>query len=69
VRHVLGNCPYREAVAQHQSLVRTLHRGMTQGMLDRLNRTAKLADFVATDPYRAGCLIDVTLAQTGRRGS
>jgi predicted ArsR family transcriptional regulator len=67
VRYVLGNCPYREAVAQNQPLVCTLHRGMTRGMLDRLDRTLKLADFVAKDPYSAGCLIDVTLARTGRR--
>jgi predicted ArsR family transcriptional regulator len=69
VRYVLGNCPYREAVAQNQPVVCTLHRGMTKGMLDRLDRTAKLADFVAKDPYRAGCLIDVTLAPAGRRGA
>jgi predicted ArsR family transcriptional regulator len=69
VRYVLGNCPYREAVAQNQRVVCTLHRGMTQGMLDRLDRTAKLADFVAEDPYRAGCVIDVTLAQDGRSGA
>jgi predicted ArsR family transcriptional regulator len=63
VRYVLGNCPYREAVAQNQPVVCTLHRGMTKGMLDRLDRTAQLADFVAKDPYTAGCLIDVTLAR------
>jgi predicted ArsR family transcriptional regulator len=61
VRYVLGNCPYREAVAQNQPVVCTLHRGMTTGMLDRLDRTAKLVAFVAKDPYAAGCLIDVTL--------
>jgi predicted ArsR family transcriptional regulator len=67
VRYVLGNCPYREAVAQNQPVVCTLHRGITQGMLDRLDRPPKLADFVAKDPYSAGCLIDVTLAPTGGR--
>jgi hypothetical protein len=65
VRYVLGNCPYREAVAQNQRVVCTLHRGMTKGVLDRLDRTATLANFVAKDPYSAGCLIDVTLAPTG----
>jgi predicted ArsR family transcriptional regulator len=69
VRYVLGNCPYRDAVAQNQPAVCTLHRGITQGMLDRLDRRAKLADFVAKDPYLAGCVIDVTLAQGGRNGS
>ena len=67
VRYVLGNCPYRDAVAQNQPAVCTLHRGMTKGMLDQLDRTAKLADFVAKDPYSAGCLIDVTLTRTARR--
>jgi predicted ArsR family transcriptional regulator len=66
VRYVLGNCPYRDAVAQNQPVVCTLHRGMTMGMLDTIDRTAVLADFVAKDPYTAGCLIDVTLAQAGR---
>jgi predicted ArsR family transcriptional regulator len=68
VRYVLRNCPYRQAVVQNQPVVCTLHRGITKGMLDGLDRTAKLADFVAKDPYSAGCLIDVTLAATGRRG-
>jgi hypothetical protein len=68
VRYVLGNCPYREAVAQNQPVICTLHRGITRGMLDRLDGTARLADFVAKDPYSAGCVIDVTLAPTGRRG-
>jgi predicted ArsR family transcriptional regulator len=68
VRYRLGNCPYREAVAQNQPVVCALHRGMTEGMLDRLDRTAKLADFVAKDPYSAGCLIDVTLERAGRGG-
>jgi predicted ArsR family transcriptional regulator len=67
VRYVLGNCPYRDAVAQNQPVVCTLHRGMTKGMLDGLDRTARLADFVAKDPYEAGCLIDVRLARSGRR--
>jgi predicted ArsR family transcriptional regulator len=66
VRYVLGNCPYRDAVAQNQPVVCMLHRGMTKGMLDRLDRTARLADFVAKDPYEAGCLIDVRLARDGR---
>jgi predicted ArsR family transcriptional regulator len=63
VRYVLGNCPYRDAVAQNQRVVCDLHRGITQGLLDQLDPAAHLADFVAKDPYRAGCLIDVALAQ------
>jgi predicted ArsR family transcriptional regulator len=59
LRYVLGNCPYRDAVRQNQPAVCTLHRGITSGLLDRLDPTARLADFVAHDPYAAGCIIDV----------
>lgn len=59
VRYVLGNCPYRDAVAQNREAVCNLHRGITQGLLDRLDPKARLAGFVAKDPYEAGCLIDV----------
>jgi predicted ArsR family transcriptional regulator len=58
-RYVLGNCPYREAVRENQPAVCSLHRGITQGLRDRLDPDAALADFVARDPYRAGCLIEV----------
>jgi predicted ArsR family transcriptional regulator len=62
-RYVLGNCPYRDAVAQNQAAVCSLHRGITAGLLDRLDPAARLADFVAKDPYAAGCVIDVALPQ------
>jgi predicted ArsR family transcriptional regulator len=57
-RYVLGNCPYRDAVAQNQELVCNLHRGITAGLLDRLDPAARLSAFVAKDPYEAGCLIE-----------
>ena len=60
LRYVLGNCPYRDAVRQNQPAVCTLHRGITSGLLDRLDPQARLADFVAKDPDTAGCVIDVT---------
>jgi predicted ArsR family transcriptional regulator len=60
VRYVLGNCPYRDAVAQNQALVCNLHRGMTAGLLDRLDPAARLSAFVPKDPYEAGCLIEVS---------
>ena len=59
LRFVLGNCPYREAVRQNQPAVCSLHKGITAGLLDRIDPRAKLADFVAKDPYAAGCLIDL----------
>jgi predicted ArsR family transcriptional regulator len=61
-RYVLGNCPYREAVRENQPVVCTLHRGITQGLLDKLDPGAKLAGFVARDPFEAGCLIDIQAA-------
>lgn len=59
VTYLLGNCPYREAARESQSVVCTLHRGLAQGLLDVLEPEAWLADFVARDPYAAGCLIEV----------
>ena len=59
VRFVLGNCPYRDAVRENQPAICTLHRGITEGLLDRLDPRAQLTDFAAKDPYEAGCLIDV----------
>ncbi len=56
----LGNCPYREAVRANQPVVCALHRGLTCGLLDRLDPKARLADFVPKDPELAGCLIQVT---------
>lgn len=58
-RFVLGNCPYRRAVAENPGAVCALHRGITQGLLDRLDPRSHLEDFVARDPFAAGCLIDV----------
>jgi predicted ArsR family transcriptional regulator len=55
----LGNCPYREAVRENQPVVCALHRGLTRGMLDRLDATARLTSFVPKDPDLAGCLIEV----------
>lgn len=59
LRYVLGNCPYRDAVRDNQPVVCSLHRGITRGLLDRMDAKAELTDFVARDPYTAGCLIDV----------
>ena len=55
----LGNCPYRSAVRANQPVVCTLHRGLTQGLLDELAPRASLRAFVPKDPDRAGCLIEI----------
>jgi predicted ArsR family transcriptional regulator len=55
----LGNCPYREAVRENQTVVCALHRGLTLGLLDQLKPAARLTDFVPKDPDHGGCLIEV----------
>jgi predicted ArsR family transcriptional regulator len=59
LRFTLTNCPYREAVRQNQAVVCRLHRGITTGLLERVDPAARLGDFVAKDPYEAGCLIEL----------
>jgi predicted ArsR family transcriptional regulator len=55
----LCNCPYRDAVHERPEVVCTLHRGMTLGLLDEISPETELRGFVARDPYRAGCLIEL----------
>jgi predicted ArsR family transcriptional regulator len=59
MRFELRNCPYRDAVRANQPAICTLHRGLTQGLLDSLEGDARLRAFVARDPDRAGCLIEI----------
>jgi predicted ArsR family transcriptional regulator len=55
----LGNCPYRDAVHENQAAICALHKGMTRGLLDVLEPTAKLVAFVPHDPDAAGCVIQL----------
>lgn len=55
----LRNCPYRDAVRESQRVICTLHRGITQGLLDELSPETNLEGFVPRDPYTAGCLIEL----------
>lgn len=55
----LRNCPYREAVRANQPVVCALHRGLTRGLLDEFQPSARLTRFVPGDPDEAGCLIEV----------
>jgi predicted ArsR family transcriptional regulator len=61
-RYVLGNCPYREAVAENPAVVCSLHRGITAGLIEQLDPSHSLDGFVARDPYTAGCLIEMAPA-------
>jgi predicted ArsR family transcriptional regulator len=62
VAFVLQTCPYRDAVSENPPLVCVLHRGVTQGLLDRLEPDARLVDFVPKDPAVAGCVIRIAPA-------
>jgi predicted ArsR family transcriptional regulator len=55
----LGNCPYRDSVRRNQTVVCTLHRGLTQGLLDRVAPAARMLRFVPHDPDEAGCEIEI----------
>jgi predicted ArsR family transcriptional regulator len=59
VAYRLGSCPYRKAVHENQPVVCTLHRGLTRGLLDELQPTARLTRFIPEDPDQAGCLIEI----------
>lgn len=50
---------YRDAVRQNQAVVCRLHRGITTGLVERIDPRARLEGFVAKDPYAAGCLIEL----------
>jgi predicted ArsR family transcriptional regulator len=57
--YILGNCPYRDAVHAGGRHICALHAGITRGLLQRLAPQARLTDFVAKDPDRGGCLVEV----------
>jgi predicted ArsR family transcriptional regulator len=63
----LGNCPYRAAVRANQPVVCTLHRGLTQGLLDTVGPQAVLRAFVPRDPDQAGCLIEIEAPSSSSR--
>jgi len=55
----LRNCPYMESAAANPEAVCGLHRGMTAGLLERLDEQSELSAFIAHDPREAGCLVTV----------
>ena len=59
VSYRLCNCPYREAARESPQVICTLHRGMTLGLLDAIDPHITLTGFVAEDPFKAGCLIEL----------
>jgi predicted ArsR family transcriptional regulator len=59
VRCTLRNCPYRASVRENQDLICTLHRGITEGLLDRIDASVRLDRFEPKDPDQAGCIVEV----------
>lgn len=55
----LENCPYRDSALENPDVVCALHRGVTAGLLETLDPSAKLARFEPHDPRRAGCMVAV----------
>lgn len=58
IAYCLTNCPYRDVVREKQSLVCSLHRGMTRGLLEVLDDESELIGFVPKDPDVAGCMVE-----------
>ena len=62
----LCNCPYRDSVRENPDVICTLHRGITAGVLERLDPDARLTGFEPHDPDRAGCMVEVSRPGNGR---
>lgn len=56
----LENCPYRDSARENAAVVCTLHRGITAGVLEKLDPEAELTAFEPHDPDKAGCMIEVS---------
>jgi predicted ArsR family transcriptional regulator len=55
----LGKCPYAESVKENPRIICTLHQGISEGVLERLDPEARLTRFTARDPDEAGCEIEI----------
>jgi predicted ArsR family transcriptional regulator len=55
----LENCPYRGSARERPDVVCSLHRGITEGLLARLDPEARLVGFQPRDPDQAGCVVEV----------
>jgi len=55
----LGKCPYAQSVKENPQIICTLHRVITEGLLERLEPGARLTGFGARDPDEAGCELEI----------
>jgi predicted ArsR family transcriptional regulator len=58
----LTNCPYRASVRENPDAVCRLHRGITEGLLERLAPGSRLTRFEPHDPDEAGCIVEAVAA-------
>lgn len=63
----LGNCPYRDSARENPEVVCTLHKGITEGLLDELDPAARMVHFEPHDPSRAGCTVEIVPGDSGSR--
>ncbi len=59
VTYCLNNCPYRDVVRERQELICSLHRGITSGLLEKIDPASTLSAFTPKDPDKAGCIIKI----------
>ncbi|MBK8294968.1 MAG: helix-turn-helix domain-containing protein [Solirubrobacterales bacterium] len=59
VTYCLNNCPYRDVVRERQELICSLHRGITGGLLEKIDPSSSLSAFTPKDPDKAGCTIKI----------
>lgn len=64
----LRNCPYRDTASGYREVVCSLHRGITDGLLAKIDPEATLERFEPRDPERAGCLIEVGASRADQGG-
>lgn len=69
--YCLRNCPYRDAVRDDpERIVCRVHRGVTEGVVEKLAPDYRLDEFVAKDPDEAGCeALVVPIEPTGTTGA
>lgn len=55
----LHNCPYRDVAKANPGVVCAFHRGLAEGMIDRLDPRYRVTAFEVRDPQEAGCVVEV----------
>lgn len=62
----LGRCPYAHSASENPEIICTLHRGISEGLLERLEPDARVTRFEAFDSSAGGCQIEIEGLKTER---